>query len=378
MVLTKNIKIKISSNNIKKINIENIKVGQEIEIPIELLNEGSHTRIQVKCDICGKEKYIEYRQYLKSLKNGNFYCCSPKCAISKNKQTCLNRYGDENYNNMEKNRKSCLEKYGVKYSLQDKSVRKKGEKTCLKKYGVDSSNKSEIVKNNKKISYLKKYGVENPSQSEIIKETKKQTTLINYGVENPMYNDQIKEKLKKTCIKKYGGIGLSSIIIKEKSKNTNLKKYGCENVFQNEEIKEKIKQDNIKKYGVEFYTQSLKCKKIYINSYIKKYGVLPDDRNLQIKLYRNEITCLTKKNKKELLENWDGYDFYDGEYIKGNFNLHPMHKSYPTIDHKISVYYGFNNKILPEEIAKIENLCWTKRSLNSKKGENCYEGEEKN
>ena len=33
--------------------------------------------------------------------------------------------------------------------------------------------------------------------------------------------------------------------------------------------------------------------------------------------------------------------------------------------------YGFDNNISPEEISKIENLCITKRGLNSSKGMNC-------
>jgi hypothetical protein len=32
------------------------------------------------------------------------------------------------------------------------------------------------------------------------------------------------------------------------------------------------------------------------------------------------------------------------------------------------VYFGFINNINIEEIAKIENLCFTKRGLNAKKG----------
>ena len=76
-----------------------------------------------------------------------------------------------------------------------------------------------------------------------------------------------------------------------------------------------------------------------------------------VREYRNEVKNLTKKAKKELLENWNGYDFYDNEYIKDNFNLDPTHKNYPTIDHKISVHYGFNNNILMQSFADmLKNL----------------------
>ena len=35
---------------------------------------------------------------------------------------------------------------------------------------------------------------------------------------------------------------------------------------------------------------------------------------------------------------------------------------------KISVYYGFKNNISPEELCKLDNLCITKRGINSSKG----------
>lgn len=84
-------------------------------------------------------------------------------------------------------------------------------------------------------------------------------------------------------------------------------------------------------------------------------------------IYRNVIRKLTYKYKKELFNNWDGYDYYDGEYIKEYLSLHNTNKKYPTIDHKMSLYYGFNNNIPPYIIGNIENLCITKRTINSSK-----------
>lgn len=42
-------------------------------------------------------------------------------------------------------------------------------------------------------------------------------------------------------------------------------------------------------------------------------------------------------------------------------------KRYPTMDHKISIYYGFENKIDHYIIANIDNIVITKRSINSSK-----------
>ena len=69
----------------------------------------------------------------------------------------------------------------------------------------------------------------------------------------------------------------------------------------------------------------------------------------------------------KLFDEWDGLDFYDNEDISENFNLPHNDKKYPTVDHKISIYYGFNNRISPAEIGHISNLVITKRSINSSK-----------
>jgi hypothetical protein len=77
---------------------------------------------------------------------------------------------------------------------------------------------------------------------------------------------------------------------------------------------------------------------------------------------------ITNSNKKYLYENWDGNDYYDDELIKGYLSHTSTHRFYPTIDHKISVYFGFMNDISPEEIGALDNLCITKRYINSMKG----------
>lgn len=87
----------------------------------------------------------------------------------------------------------------------------------------------------------------------------------------------------------------------------------------------------------------------------------------KFKIYRRRVDKLTRDIKSILIEKWDGIDYYDGEYILDNFNLKYTHGDYPTVDHKVSVYHGFKNNLPPEEIARFENLCFTKRRINSTK-----------
>ena len=78
---------------------------------------------------------------------------------------------------------------------------------------------------------------------------------------------------------------------------------------------------------------------------------------------------ITNRNKKVLYDGWDGYDYYDGEYIKNYTSLKSSDKNYPTIDHKTSTFYGFLNGVEAVDIADISNLCITKMIINSIKQE---------
>ena len=127
-----------------------------------------------------------------------------------------------------------------------------------------------------------------------------------------------------------------------KNKKTNLKKYGVEHQCRN-----KVVQENILKTKLE--------RGFISNNFESFYD------------YRRVVNNITNRNKKLLFETWDGYDYYDGEFIKNNFYLNYNDSNYPSIDHKNSVLFGFENGIKPEEISSIDNLCITKRKTNSSK-----------
>lgn len=89
--------------------------------------------------------------------------------------------------------------------------------------------------------------------------------------------------------------------------------------------------------------------------------------------YRNECRRITKKSLKKLFREWSGLDYYDGEYIQDYFKLLHNDKRYTTVVHKISVHFGFSNKIEASVIGSENNLCTTKRSINSSKREQIEE-----
>jgi hypothetical protein len=276
MILTEKVEITINSSNKKYFNsigYENLKNKDKLIVPVNKLNKGSHAIVKVKCDICGHEKELCYRFYLKNSNNQNLYCCSEKCSRTKAKNTSVNKYGVEHFLNSDKFKATCLERYGS----------------------------------------------ENPSQVKEFKEKRKNTMIERHNVEYYVLSENFPDK----------------------SEKTSLKNYGTPHPMMSIEMKERKKEYYIK----------------------NGFNITTDE----FQLYKNKVYSLTKKVKKDLLKNWNGLDYYDNEYIKNNFNLPGSHRNYPTIDHKISIFEGFKNKIKAEDIANIDNLCFTKRYLNSKK-----------
>ena len=203
------------------------------------------------------------------------------------------------------------------------------------------------------------------------------------GITNSMHINEYRIKQKQNLKKSITKEVLNKRIL------TNMEKYGSNVPSKNSEVKEKMKnsinsksdidKENIKlkrnltnfnKYGFFYVNQNLSILKKSKNTRILNGSQIPDEDLSLFKIYRKKVTSFTNKNKKYLFKNWDGLDFYDNEYIKFNLTLDKYDKSYPTIDHKISVFNGFINNISPEEISQLENLCITKRTNNSKKNSN--------
>ena len=215
-----------------------------------------------KCPTCGKPLVF---------KGMFFKFCSNICAQSsdeikqKIKQTCLKKYGVDNYNktkeSKEKIKQTCLEKYGVEYFWQSDECKEKIKQTCLEKYGVDSPLKSEKIRNKGKQTCLEKYGVDNPAKLEENKEKVKQTCLKKYGTISTTQCKEIRDKIKQTCLEKYGVDNPAKLEEnKEKVKQTCLKKYGGLAPICDPNIKNQIKQTCLEKYGVDNYGKSLKHK----------------------------------------------------------------------------------------------------------------------
>lgn len=325
MIKEEQVLIKINLRNISHylnlgyiIDNFNMKDGREINVKVSDIPKKSHFKVTAICEICNGENKIPLQKYYANLERNNkgYYSCF-------------------NCKNLEK------------------------EKTCLKKYGVKSYSQTEEFKNLDKSNWNCEGGYEKA----------KKNRLEKYGVEYYFELDSIKEHNRKW---------MSSDEFKQKSKNTLIEKYGVDSYSKTDDFKKSITENKdeivakIKKTFLEKYGFDWSSKVPEIISKISKTKVengydIPEYQLSEFDKYRKKVRNLTNKVLKQLYENWDGYDFYDGEYIKGNFSYSSTNSLYPSVDHKLSVYHGFINGIEPEKIAGIDNLCITKRYINSTK-----------
>jgi hypothetical protein len=266
-------------------------------------------------------------------------------------------YTEGSLSSMKKREETNLEKYGSKNVLSKGTINyEKRNRTVKEKYGVDNvfQIKEVIEKINDNNYYLEKYGM-NLSEYRSNNHVKFWGSLRDE--EKILFIDRCNEIKRETIVSKYGSADNFYHNIQEKIKKLNRDKYECDYFFQSREF---LESESIKEKSKE-----TKIKNGYMMSDVDMEPFL---------LYKRNCRKLTNITKKELYEKWDGYDYYDNEFIRNNLNLHNTNKNYPTIDHKTSIFYGFINKIDEREICDIKNLCITKRSINcSKRQKNYYE-----
>lgn len=302
MILSEYVLINTNNRNYRRF-IEigyNFKVGDVISVKVCDLSKSSRSIVDVKCDICGKEKKLKYSMYIKNVSKYNLYTCDGKCSNIKYKKT-------------------CLEKFGCEYPLQNLNIKNNLKLFFSYKYGVDHPSKLEEFELKKQNTNFEKYGVKHQMfLMENIDKIKK-TKFDIYGDEN--YNNH--DKCRLTKIKKYNNeyynnhdkCKLTKMVKYDdeyynnhnKYVKTCLEKYNVENIFQLEEIKDKIKLSNLEKYGVEYYQGTDEYRNKYKDTCLDKYGV---DNPSKVK----EI------HEKQQMSGFRCFE-YNGLFYRGTYEL---------------------------------------------------------
>jgi len=165
MIISNTIEIKWIRNNIKYYTSRGYKyTGINLSFIVNVIDLplGSGQLVHVKCDICGNEKMINYRKYLRNLSLGNEFACSTTCAKVKREKTNLKKFGVTNCFQSEamkkKCKETCLKNCGFEYSQQSKEIRDRTHETNLKLYGFKNPAKNEIIKSRSIKKQIEKYG----------------------------------------------------------------------------------------------------------------------------------------------------------------------------------------------------------------------------
>jgi hypothetical protein len=263
-----------------------------------------------------------------NFERGGFYSCK-KCSSIKRRKTNLEKYGVECITQLEHIRNTKKE-WMSSLEFRNKSIEKQIEKHGCLFVQTDEFKENNSIKIKENIKIKKELG--------------------NYYC--PLSLTTNKDLREKGMFEKYGHTFSYHVEeIRNKIINSNLEKFGHISPFGNKEIQKKIKENIYKNLEREWKFNGDKYK---IDLF---------------KIYRRKIRYETDILRKELFENWNGYDYYDGEYIKDKLSLNRNHSDYPSIDHKVSCFYGFINNIPTTEISNMNNLCITKRKINSKKSQ---------
>ena len=292
---------------------------KELLVNIDELTKSSKSRITAICEICTSENSVTYGKYNvnKNRNNKGYYSCF-KCKNLEKEKTCLEKYGVKSYSITLEFKDLDRTDWNIKEGYE------KGREKIIEKYGVDS-----YFKTKESREYNKKW----------------------------MSSDEFKIKSKNTLQEKYGVDSYSK---------TDRFKIDIES--KKDLILDKIRETFIKNYNIDWASKLSSVKDKIRKTKEDNGTVIPDELLGDWEVYRRKVRNITNSNKKYLYENWNGYDYYDNELIKGYLSHTKTHRFYPTIDHKISVYFGFMNNISPEELGSLENLCITKRFINSMKG----------
>ena len=89
--------------------------------------------------------------------------------------------------------------------------------------------------------------------------------------------------------------------------------------------------------------------------------------------YKRDVLKQTRKHKKKLFTDWDGLCYYTKKNILKFYDKEDCNNlNFPVIDHKMSIFDGFNNNISHMIVGGIDNLCICTRKINGIKNKRSF------
>jgi hypothetical protein len=208
MLLTKTVILKWNSKVCKhyiNLGYQYTHIGDEFEVKVEDLTNGSTAKVVCKCEYCGNDFDIIWRSYLKlKKKTNNKDCCGKKeCTTIKAQESVKMLYGVDFTRRIpgvdEKIKQTNIEKYGCENPFGNKEIQNKIKQYYIDNFGVTSNSQIKECRDKYKNTCIEKYGCENYSQTKMFRESMRGknnpkwkgdfATTIRDGRELPEYRD---------------------------------------------------------------------------------------------------------------------------------------------------------------------------------------------
>jgi len=388
--MIKNNEIEINISNRNKSYFQNLGYvvsGDTLNIKTSDLSNNSHIRIDVVCDICKKEYSLMYAKYYQNISHYGFFTCK-KCSDKKKKLTSLEKfgvdnyaklsgyvdevkrikrekYGNENYNNMEKHKETMLEKYGVESYL---SINNFGDKYREKRDNVYKKNLLEKLKNRGVLDIDEDYNYimmcENGHQfkidSEILKNrTKNNNETVLCTICNPVgsHTQSGQEILLKEFIKKNY----------DKTILSNDKKTGKEIDIYLPDLKLGFEFNGVYWHNEIYKSNNYHQEKTKLaeNEGIKLIHIYQDDWFYKRDIVKSRILNLLGRSNKVYARQCDIREIYDNKMIRSFLeNNHLQGNVSSKI--KIGLFYK-------EDLVSLMTFGNLRRSMGQKSEEGSYE-----
>lgn len=248
-----------------------------------------------------------------------------KLVQDKVRNTMLERYGDEHYNNREQAQQTNLIRYGVSNAMQNDDVKNRLASRNMERYGTKHTFSLPEVIQKSTDTLTSKYGGRGNASNEL-KERAAQTSVERYGDSHynnreqaaqtnlDRYGDEHynnRDLAKRTNIKRYGVEHASqSDNVKQKIAATVREKYGADCVFQNSKIQNQIKITNLDRYGVEYASQSEVVKDKMKTTSKARYGV---EYPSQCQTIKDKVRTTLNKKLTESFPNLISCYYENGE-----------------------------------------------------------------
>ena len=265
-------------------------------------------------------------------------------TLKHNRITCLKKYGDANYNNIEKHKQTCLERYGVDNVRKSEEVKQKIRDTHINNFG-SIENYYEHVVNKTRQTCREKYGVDSYLSTEECREKIRSTLLEHYGVTSPMKSDEIKNKYD------FFDIAKKSFATKLRNGTTNTSKPENNlyeilvNKFGKDDVIRQYCDDNRYPFHCDFYIKSIDLF-IELNLYFTHgkhpFGTVKDEDDKQLSIWKDRA----KKSKfyENAINVWTNLDVNKQKYARQNHLNYIMIYNMKEYDEFIYSLGGYNDE----------------------------------